>query len=280
MAINILAKTIKSGFLFFILFFPGVIFSQIKTGKVLSDETNTGIAFVNIGVIGKDVGTVSDEFGNFTLNLDKIYDKDSIRFSIIGYKSKAYLVGYLKEDTIRNIYLSPRSYYLTEVKVFFHRPKKVFLGSPVTSNALRSGFEDNELGSELGIFVEARKQVRLQDINLNIAVCTYDSVTYRINIYQAENDSSFENILTRPIYISFTKDQIDKVIKLDLTEYSIEVEGKILITLELYKDMGKGRLLFHTQFFTGYTYHRKTSQGRWTKSAGLIGMYLHSLTTK
>jgi hypothetical protein len=86
--------------------------------------------------------------------------------------------------------------------------------------------------------------------------------------------------LTKPIYISFTKDQINKVIKLDLTEYSIEVEGKILITLELYKDMGKGRLLFHTQFFTGYTYHRKTSQGRWTKAPGLVGMYLHCLTIK
>jgi len=280
MSINIMAKTIKSGLLFFVLFFPGVVFSQTKTGKVFSDETNTGIAYVNIGVIGKDIGTVSDASGNFTLNLDKIYDNDSIRFSIIGYKSKAFLVGYFKEDSIKNIYLSPRSYYLTEVKVFFHRPVRVLLGTPVTSNALKSGFADNELGSELGINVESRKQVRLKDINLNVAVCTFDSVTYRINIYQAKNDTSFENILAKPIYISFTKDQINKVIKFDLSQYSINVEGNILITLELYKDMGAGRLLFHTQFFTGYTYHRKTSQGRWTKAPGLVGMYLHCLTTK
>jgi len=280
MAINTMAKTIKSGFLFFVLFFPGVVFSQTKTGTVFSDETNTGIAYVNIGVIGKDIGTVSDASGNFTLNLDKIYDNDSIRFSIIGYKSKAFLVSYFKEDSIKKVYLSPRSYYLTEVKVIFHRPEKVLLGTPVTSNALKSGFADNELGSELGINVESRKQVRLKDINLNVAVCTFDSVTYRINIYQAKNDTSFVNILAKPIYISFSKDQIDKVIKFDLSQYSINVEGNILITLELYKDLGVGRLLFHTQFFTGYTYHRKTSQGRWTKAPGLVGMYLHCLTTK
>ncbi len=280
MTSNILAKTIKTRLLFFVLFFPGFVFGQTKTGKVLSDETNTGIAYVNVGVIGKDIGTVSDATGNFSLNLDKIYDNDSIRFSIIGYKSKALLVGYFKEDSIKNIFLSPRSYYLTEVKVFFHKPQKILLGSPVTSNALRSGFADNALGSELGINVEARKQVRLKDINLNVAVCTFDSVTYRINIYQAVNDTNFENILAKPIYISFTKDQINKVINFDLTKYSIIVEGKILITLELYKDLGEGRLLFHTQFFTGYTYHRKTSQGKWTKAPGLVGMYLNCQVTK
>jgi hypothetical protein len=48
-----------------------------------------------------------------------------------------------------------------------------------------------------------------------------------------------------------------------------------LITLELYKDLGEGRLLFYTQFFTGLTYHKKTSEGKWTKAPGEVGMYLH-----
>jgi hypothetical protein len=47
------------------------------------------------------------------------------------------------------------------------------------------------------------------------------------------------------------------------------------VTLELYKDLGEGRLLFKTEFFTGTTYHRKTSQGNWTEAPGVVGMYLH-----
>jgi hypothetical protein len=63
-------------------------------------------------------------------------------------------------------------------------------------------------------------------------------------------------------------------------KYSIIVEGDILVTLELYKDLGEGKLLFYTQYFTGFTYHKKTSEGKWTKAPGEIGMYLHGQVIK
>jgi len=271
---------IKTGLLFIVLLIPELIFSQSWQGQVLSSETNFGIGFVNVGIIGRNIGTVSDESGNFTINLDNIYDNDSIRFSMIGYESKSFLVGNFKENSIRNIYLSPRSYFLTEVKVFYHKAREIRLGTPVISNTLRSGFSSNDLGSELGINVNVKKQVILKNINLNVATCTFDSITYRLNIYQLVNTTEFKNILTEPIYISFSKDKINKVITFDLRKYSIIIEGNVLITLELYKDLGEGSLLFHTQFFTGSTYHRKTSEGKWTVASGVIGMYLYSQTTK
>jgi hypothetical protein len=99
-------------------------------------------------------------------------------------------------------------------------------------------------------------------------------VTYRLNIYKSVNQTDYKNILTEPIYISFSKDKINNVITYDLSKYSIVVEGDILIALELYKDLGEGRLLFHTEFFTGSTFHRKTIDGNWSESPGVIGMYL------
>ena len=271
---------IKAGLLLFVLFIPGLVFSQPIKGKVYSSETNSGLGFVNIGVIGKNVGTVSDEFGNFTITLGDTYDTDTLRFSMIGYESKTFLVGQFKEDTIKNVYLNPRLYNLQEVKVIYRKTKEILIGTPVTSNDLRSGFGYNDLGSEMGIKVDVRKEVKLKDINLNVAICTFDSVTYRLNIYQSEDQTEYKNILTEPIYISFSKDKINKVITFDLRKYSIMIEGNVLITLELYKDLGEGSLLFHTQFFTGSTYHRKTSEGKWTVASGVIGMYLYSQTTK
>ena len=268
---------IKTGLFFSILFFPGLIFSQNQKGKVLSSETNLGIGFANVGIIGKNVGTVTDESGNFKIDFDNIYDNDSLRCSMIGYQSKTFLVGLFKKDTIKNVYLTPRSYSLREVKVIYRKPKEITFGNPVTSNDLRSGFANNDLGSELGIKVHVKGQVKLKDINLNVAICTFDSVNYRLNIYQEENQTDYKNILTKPIYISFSKDKINNVITFDLSKYLIIIEGTVLITLELYKDLGEGRLLFHTEFFTGTTYHRKTSQGTWTEAPGVIGMYLHGL---
>lgn len=262
--------------LFFIILCPGVVLSQCNKGKVVCSESNSGIGYVSIGIVGKNVGTVSDQEGNFSLSIDKAYDNDSLRFSMIGYDPKCVLVSQFKKESEKNIYLNPKSYTLQEVKVAYHKPKIVRLGSPVLTNDLRSGFDNNNLGSELGIEVDVRKKVKLKDLNLNVAVCTYDSVTYRLNIYEDVNKTGYTNILTRPIYISFTKDDINKVLTFDLSDYGIIVEGNVLIALELYKDLGQGRLLFQTQFFTGSTFHRKTSEGNWTDSPGAIGMYVTS----
>jgi|ERR1035437_1731875 hypothetical protein len=266
---------IKTGILFFVLLIPITVFSQSFEGKILSSDNKSEIAFVNVGIIGRNVGTVSDKSGNFSIELDNVYNNDSIRFSIIGYESKSYKVDYFKKNSIKNVYLEPKSYFLTEVKVYFHKTKEITLGTPVITDALRSGFENNSLGSELGIKVDTKGEVKLEDINLNVAVCTYDSVTYRLNIYKLIDNMQYKNILTEPVYISFSKDKINNVITYDLKKYSIVIEGDVLITLELYKDLGDGRLLFHTQFFTGYTYRKKTSEGKWAKTPGLIGMYLH-----
>jgi hypothetical protein len=272
---------IKKGFLLFVLFVPEVVLCQIFEGKVIVHENNnSGIGFVNVGIIGKNVGTVTDQSGNFSIQLDKIYDKDSIRFSMIGYESRSFLVRAFKDNAIKTIYLGPKSYSLNEVKIVYHKAREVRLGTPVISDALKSGFAENNLGSELGVKINTRETVKLEDINLNVAICTYDSVTYRLNIYKTIDNIEYKNILTQPIYISFSKDKINKPITLALGKYSIIVEGDILVTLELYKDLGQGKLLFYTQYFTSFTYHKKTSEGKWTKAPGEIGMYLHGQVIK
>lgn len=247
-------------------------------GKVYSSETGEGIGYVNIGIIGGNTGTVSDQLGNFSIVLDKKYDDDSLRFSMIGYKSRTILVKEFAADSTWKVSLEPKIYNLADIVEVYKRPKTLILGNPVETNELRSGFSDNELGSELGVRVNARKRTQLKDINLDIAVCTYDSVIYRMNIYLVEDGVVCENILAKPIYISFNKEQIKEVLTVDLWKYSIIVEGDILVSLELFKDLGEGRLLFRTTYFTGFTYHRKTSEGDWTQSPGVIGLYLTSRT--
>lgn len=268
---------IKVVLLFFVLFSSGRGYSQSLKGKVFSNSTQTGIGFVNVVIVGKNIGTVSDRDGNFTIELDNIFNSDSLRFSIIGYESETLSILQFSEDSTKTVFLDLKVYKLLEVSVIHkkgRKQKEIIIGTPVFSNDLKSGFDNNDLGSELGIRVNVNHEVLLQDINLNVATCTFDSVTYRLNIYQSENQIDYENILTEPIYISFSKDEIKNVITYDLRKYSIIVEGNLVIALELYKDLGEGSLLFHTEFFTGSTYHRKTIDGSWTKSPGVIGMYL------
>ena len=272
-------KTFKiiviTGSLIVFLAMSQVTFGQSQEYKVISEGTTLGIGYVNIGVIGRNIGTVTDESGRFRLDFAEINDNDSLRFSMIGYESGTYAVSRLKSDPSATVFLRPRTYELPEMKVVYPRGRDILLGTPVVSNALRSGFSDNNLGSELGIKLNVKRRLKLKDINLNVGVCTYDSVTYRLNVYRQSEDDTWANILTKPIYISFTKNDVSKPVTLDLKDYYIFLEGPTIITLELYRELGEGKLLFLTQFFTGTTYHRKTKEGVWTQSPGQIGMYLH-----
>jgi hypothetical protein len=266
--------------LFYIIFHNEPVYCQLQKGRILSGPTGSGIGYVNVVIVGKAIGTVSDVNGNFSILLDKISNNDSIRFSIIGYESKTLTAGQLKADSTKTIILNPRSYALTEVKVVYHKarkPKEIRLGDPVSSDELKSGFDNNSLGSEMGIKVEVDQKVLLKDLNLDVATCTYDSVTYRLNIYKLGNRNAYTNILTEPVYIHFSKDDIRKTVTCDLSKYSIYFEGNLIIALELYKDLGEGSLLFRTAFFTGYTCHRKTISETWIEAPGVIGMYLHGI---
>jgi hypothetical protein len=280
MRLFVMKPKIKAGLSFFLLFIPGLIFSQSQRGRVLSGETNSGIGYVNVGIMGRNIGTVANEAGDFSLILDKTYINDSLRFSMIGYESKTLPVTQFKKDSVLYVYMKPALYRLQEVKVIYHKPREIKLGTEVVSNELRSGFAYNDLSSELGIKLHVKGMVKLEDINLNVAICTYDSVTYRLNIYQSDNQVDYKNILTVPIYISFSKDKINNVIAFNLRKYSIIIEGNVIIALELYKDLGEGRLLFYTEYFTGYTYHRKAIEGNWIEAPGVIGMYLNGQLIK
>lgn len=280
---NLNVKTLLFVFLFLLNLISATVLGQFQRGRIYSETTCEGIGFVNVIITGTTLGTVSDKDGNFRIKFEDIFDYDSLRFSIIGYDSKSILVRQFKEDSIKNVYLTPCVYKLLEVKVTYHKgkkPKEITLGTPVFSDALRSGFENNNLGSEMGIKIHVNGPVRLKDINLNVATCTFDSVTYRLNIYQLENQTKYKNILTRPIYISFSKEKTKHVITYDLMNYSLIIEGDIMVALELYKDLGEGSLLISTDFFNGSTYHRKTIDGNWTEALGAIGMYLHGQLIK
>jgi hypothetical protein len=264
--------------IFFIVAGHVQIYCQVVNGRVMSEETGKGIPYANLGVIGKNHGTVTDISGNFAIELGEIYDNDSIRFSIIGYTSKALLVKEFRYDKSKNVFLKPVSYNLQEVKVIYHRPRTIKLGEPILYNDLRSGFGNNDLGSELGVKIHVKGIVKLKNLKINVAICTYDSVTYRLNIYTMEGSTVCDNILRQQVYFSFSKKDIGKPVNLDLTPYSIVVDGDILVSLEIYKELGEGKLLFNTTYFTDVTYHKKTSEGTWSQSPGKVGISLSGIS--
>src|ERR1700741_3075137 len=73
-------------FITFVFFGSVRFYAQILTGQIFDIKTKETIPYVNIGIPGKGVGTVSDNNGNFSFPMDDIYKDDFLKISMIGYK--------------------------------------------------------------------------------------------------------------------------------------------------------------------------------------------------
>jgi len=246
-------------------------YAQEFSGVILNKSTNKPIEYVNVGIVGKGIGTVSCADGKYSLPFDSQFDDDTIMISCIGYKPFSMRLGEFRQLKNHNIYLEERVYKLADVVVRPRKFKQRVLGNTTKSQMVQAGFKENLLGYELGVYAQVKKSAKLETVNINISRCTYDSIFYRCNIYEVKGKRELENILKTPIYISFAKKDINETLSIDLAPYDIWVNGDFVVTLEHIKDLGPGFLNFSAGL-ARKTYYRETSQGNWETALVGIGI--------
>lgn len=263
-----------------LFFYVQRLTAQVYSGFVYDKEANKPIEFVCIGIINKSIGTIADEKGHFKIQLENKYLKDSIKFSLIGYESKAFLVS----DFINNIsnnnpklYLIKKSYHLSAVNI---RPKiykqKVIGNSSSILNiftCLSDTGAGNLIGCEYGTLMKIPKSpCFIDDIQIKITECDFDSVLFRLNIYSIDKKKNIDCILREPIYIYFTKTDTTTKKIIDLKKYNLETKTNYIATLEFIKNKGKGTICFGYYFFGSMGYFRLNGQDEWIISGNNISI--------
>ena len=251
-------------------------FSQNYSGQIINKKSREPIPFANIGIIGKNVGTVSDVSGLLTIELNKELDNDTLCISCIGYEKRAYLVVDFKK-AIENsqqfkIELSPKSYQLDEITIQPIDTKTYTLGNLCDSNsAYGNAFYSNKLGTEMGVIINLpgrKNQAFLKNFRFYVGEFTFDDFPVRLNVYNLINGKPSANILTEPIFFEITS--AGEYI-IDLTKYNIVTEGDFFISLEYYRiaDQKDGKLTFcavhNRKANKGNGYYRLASQGNWQR---------------
>lgn len=253
-------KFITTGVL--LLCISGIIHSQTISG-VVKDEDNNPIEFANIGIVFKDVGTVSDYNGKYSINITGQSATDTLKVSCIGYESFSISVAEFRKLETKTIFLAKKVYELKQVEVKARLLKQKTLGVTSSSKTM-VGVLEPRLGYELGLMMHNKKLAFLKTLHLNIADCEYDTVFFRVNIYQKNKEKDFVNILQKPIYLNVSKEEAKNVISLDLQAYDLYIKGNFLVSFEYVKDLGKGDLTYSGSILHR-TYIRTTSQGEWKK---------------
>jgi hypothetical protein len=255
-------------FLFGFLFPQSYLFAQIVEGKVLNRATNEPLIYVNIGVIGIDRGTVSDENGNFKINLNGLLSNAQVRVSMIGYKSEILIVGEFKQGIVITLIEEP--ILLNEIVVKSSNPNVIQLGAYTVTKKRLTGWGGFGVGAggERGILIESKKYpILLKDVGFFVARNAYDSVLLRLHVRYLDKELPGKELLPDNIFITVRVES--GLSKIDLSNYNLVLNKPFSVSLEWVKSWGKctGGACF-LQFSikqSGTLFAKEASDGYWRK---------------
>jgi hypothetical protein len=265
-------------------FFPIFLFGQNTeiTGKLIDSKRKSEIAYANIGILNKSVGTVTDDQGVFKFNLsEKIKDTDTVMISMIGYENRVFEVGEFRKTLSKNkvIVLESRSYNLGEITVVPKGNTTELVGNEKRNEKVSVSFANNNMGHEMAVLLKIKERpTSVEKIYINITNCTFDSIFYRLNVYEYDKKKKLpaKNILPEPVYINFTKSETEETLMIDLSDLNILVQGDFVVSLELIKDLGEGDINFSASFFQSKGFIRRISQDKWEAAPFKIGAGIYA----
>ncbi len=240
---------------------------------MISEDTGEPLAYVNIGIPGKDKGTVSKADGSFKFWINENDREDLLNFSIIGYESKAIKIKSIDPLTAFEIKLKPKTYELQEVVVKSSQTISEIAGYRHKAPFFRIGMGKDNLGSELGALIQIKHApAYIENFSFDIWSNDYKKVKLRLNLYKIKNGIPDEPLLNEPIYIETS--QKKGLWKVDLSRYNISVTGDFFVSLEYIENLGFQGLYFHGKSTSNLaSYYKIASQAEW-KEAKYEGKYI------
>jgi hypothetical protein len=261
----------KNALLLFFLIAPR-LFAQLElVGQVNDAELKEALPFVNIGIPGEGIGTVTDQQGYFVLEIPSQFSTAYLQVSMIGFSSQLIAIKDIGEYI--TIDLSPEVTALKEVIVTDAGWEFKEVSNKTNSELLTVGFTSNNLGNEIAQFVRVRKNrpTLLKRFWLSVARNDIESVLLRFNVYIEEAGFPGKNILEDPIYIELPNRC--EILEIDLSPYDIYVEDDFFISIEWIEDLGVEGLWFSAGVLGKPLYSRSASQDQWKIQKALsIGM--------
>ncbi|MGZ3754675.1 MAG: carboxypeptidase-like regulatory domain-containing protein [Mucilaginibacter sp.] len=245
-------------------------FAQQLKGDVKDAKTGEKLPFVNVGIVGKGVGTVTDNDGGFNISVGN-NATDSLKLSMIGYQPQLFAIGdIIKHTESLEVKLIPTNKQLKEVKITNHKYQQRILGNTTRSKSTNAGFTSNNLGNEIGEIIKIKRSPTwLKEFNASISQNASDSVMLRLNIYSVKDGLPDQNLLQQNILVTVMKDQ--DIIKIDLQPYHIMVENNFFVSLEWVKNSAGMGLKFSASLLSSPIIARETSQAKWEK-IGIAGV--------
>lgn len=242
--------------------------AQVISGTVIAKNENQPIPYVKIGIEKNSTGTISDEKGNFSIDLSQVDPQQIIKIEVPGYYLYQETVQRFKQNHQQKIFLTEKTKNIKEITI---KPKKLIDKNWGVNTKTKSVIysvnpeldKKNFLG-ETALEFNAKKRSKIKNINLNIAsYVSAQPVLMRYSIYSEKNGFPDKNILEEEITVALTEDMIkDGTYTLDVNDRNIWIQGKFFVGIQFLKDF-EGRIKISAALFrTGFI---REFYGDWKK---------------
>lgn len=246
-------------------------------GRIIDENLNP-IEYVNVGILGESIGTVSDSLGNFILFLDKTLFEHTLLISHLSYENKEMLVSSINEEKPLVIKLKPKTVELEEIIVHsLHSSIKQKGRDKVNTKGVVkfsiSSTSNQNLGAVIGrkFKFSSKKKYLLEEIRFFVKNNDFEKAKFRINIYNIKNGEPHEVINKKMIYKSIY-DEFEGWVSVDISDLQMSVDEDIIVGIEWIEHSKNGKNLSLPMIVPslGSThFYRYGSQSKWKKFRGI-----------
>lgn len=232
---------------------------------VLSESTREPVVYASVGVINRNIGTVTDTLGRFSLSIPSEFINDSVRISSVGYIAKTFAIKDIRSlpDTIL---LTDSKILLNEVVVKPQRIRHKTAGRKGSGGFICIEIEgDKAAGQGLATPLNVHKRAWLKEIGFTIITDNkpLSRMKFRVNIYQKE-DNEYVLLNIKPIYFDY---DISRLVKghysYKFPEEILLDEGEYYVELEFLENFADEYFMMRSKPLTGKTRYRYASQSKW-----------------
>jgi hypothetical protein len=133
---------------------------EIK-GSVLDLDKQTALPYTSIYILHKNIGLISNENGNFSINSSDLDKTDTLCFQYIGYKNRCLTIGHF--DTSSVVYLKADITNLNQIFIFGNSPDPESIVKKVLEN---KDSNYRKTTSKRQTFIRERSIADIDKINL------------------------------------------------------------------------------------------------------------------
>ncbi|GAB0155340.1 hypothetical protein CHRYSEOSP005_06010 [Chryseobacterium sp. Alg-005] len=243
-------------------------YAQVISGTVFSSEENQPIPYVKIGVEKETSGTISDENGQFSIDLSQTDKTRKIKIEVAGFENYTTSVLDFIKNNDQKIFLKEKVKNIQEVKLtskkFVDKNWGVNTKTKHVLYSVNPELRREDFLGETALEFNANKRSKIKNINLNVASYQSDRpVVMRYSIYSEKNGFPDQNILDEEITVKLTEDKIKSgTFVLDVNDRNIWVQGKFFIGIQFLKEF-EGKVTISAALFrTGFI---RKFYGNWEK---------------